>query len=112
VNKIYEGAARERKIPIIFFNAELDRLRGGYYPALFYPKMAKISRELIPQMEAAFYVHNFKGQGAAALFRVYPGPWQVLVRTHDGMRVVHTQEQRLSLREVALDILPRVIRPR
>lgn len=44
---------------------------------------------------------------AGALFRVYPEPWQVLRRDRGGLRVVHTQEEMPSLKEVALDILPR-----
>jgi hypothetical protein len=48
---------------------------------------------------------------AATLFRAYPGPWQVLLRDpfdNSKIRVAHTQETMPSLKEVALDILPRV----
>lgn len=38
---------------------------------------------------------------AGALFRVYPGPWQVLRRDRNGLRVVHTQETMPSLKEVS-----------
>lgn len=110
VNMVWQKAAKPREIPIILFNAELDRLRGGYYPALFYPQMAKLSKEFIPLVESAFYLHNFKGTGGGALFRVYPGPWQVLLRTDSGMKVVHTQHNRPTLRQVALDILPACLR--
>ena len=44
---------------------------------------------------------------AGALFRAYPGPWQVLRRDREGLRVVHTQDTMPSLKEVALEILPR-----
>jgi hypothetical protein len=110
VGKVWNGAAKEQGQSIILFNAELDRLRNGYYPALFYPKMAKLSKEFIPLVEAAYYLHNFKGAGGGALFRAYPGPWQVLLRLQEGMKVVHTQEERPSLKEVALGILPAAVR--
>jgi hypothetical protein len=35
--------------------------RGGYYPGLFFPELAKITAEFLPSMEAAYYIHNFKG---------------------------------------------------
>lgn len=110
VGKIWNEAAKEQGQSIILFNAELDRLRNGYYPKSFYPKMAKLSREFIPNVEAAYYLHNFKGAGGGALFRAYPGPWQVLLRLQEGMTVVHTQEERPSLKEVALEILPAAVR--
>lgn len=94
--------------PVIVFNGELDRLRSNYYPSLFYPKIAQCGRDFIPQFETAFYVHNFKGSNSGVLFRAYPGPWQVgrVDRDHQ-VRVVHSQDERPSLREVALNILPR-----
>ncbi len=108
VGELWSTAAREKGIPIIVFNGELDRLRNNYYPGLFYPKLAKLSKELLPLFESAYYIHNFKGSKAGALFRCYPGPWQVLRRPRGGdMVVVHTQETRPSLKEVALEILPR-----
>ncbi len=44
---------------------------------------------------------------AGALFRAYPGDWQVYRRDRDGLRLVHTQKTMPSLKEVALEILPR-----
>lgn len=110
VDKVWQGAARDHGRSIIMFNAELDRLRNAYYWSLFYPEMARLTRDFIPLVEAAYYIHNFKGAGGGALFRVYPGPWQVLLRLQEGMMVVHTQEERPSLKEVALEILPAAVR--
>lgn len=107
VGELWQTAAAPRGIPLLIFNGELDRLRNGYYPSLFYPKLARLSKELLPQLESAYYIHNFKGSKGGALFRCYPGPWQVLSRGAGGLlRVVHTQEQRPSLKQVALEILP------
>lgn len=40
---------------------ELDRVRSGYYPSLFYPKVGKLAKTFIPQFTTAYYIHNFKG---------------------------------------------------
>lgn len=108
VGKIWEGATKNTSgRHLITFNAELDRLRNGYYPGLFYPKMAQLTKDFLPWIESAFYIHNFKGRFGGALFRAYPGPWQVFARTRDAMYLIHTQQERPSLKEVALEILPR-----
>lgn len=65
-----------------------------------------------PLPSQAYYIHNFKGSGGGALFRSYPGPWQVFSRIGDGMKLVHTQEEAPTLREVALNILPVAARTR
>jgi hypothetical protein len=51
-----------------------------YYPRLVYRKLAKLADDFIPLFEPSLYVHNFKGANSGALFRVYPGPWQVGIR--------------------------------
>jgi hypothetical protein len=61
VRQLYEDAAKQQQRPLIIFNGELDRLRGGYYPGLFFPELAKITSELLPRFETAYYIHNFKG---------------------------------------------------
>jgi len=109
VEQLHANAADGR--PIVVFNGELDRIRSGYYPAFFYPKIGKLAKNFLPGFDQAYYIHNFKGAKGGVLFRAYPGPWQVLTRRNiDGdeqLTVVHTQETMPTLKEVALDILPR-----
>jgi hypothetical protein len=116
VEELWQKAAKESNRPIIVFNGELDRIRSGYYPSLFYPKIGKLAKNFIPLFETAYYIHNFKGAGGGILFRSYPGDWQVLVRgsssNRDTTEVVHTQATMPSLKEVALDILPKAQRAR
>ncbi len=45
---------------------EVDRIRSGYYPALFYPKIGRLATNLLPQMTTVYYIHNFKGSGGGA----------------------------------------------
>uniref|UniRef100_A0A7I4AFG6 DUF1995 domain-containing protein n=1 Tax=Physcomitrium patens TaxID=3218 RepID=A0A7I4AFG6_PHYPA len=107
VEELYKGSAAASNRPIIVFNGELDRIRSGYYPSFFYPKLGSIAKEFLPKFETVYYIHNFKGRSRGVLFRMYPGPWQVLQRVGDHKFVLlHEQASMPSLKEVALNILP------
>ena len=84
VAALWDGAVAGTARPLVVFNGELDRMRQNYYPPFIYRKLAQISKDFIPKVEAAYYIHNFKGTKPACLFRQYPGPWQVLRRGHNG----------------------------
>lgn len=60
VSELWE-ATRDTGRPIIVFNGELDRIRSGYYPGLFYPKLGRLAKSFIPLFTQAYYIHNFKG---------------------------------------------------
>lgn len=106
VEELYKEAVVNTSRKLIIFNGELDRIRSGYYPAFFYPKLAALTHSLFPKMETVYYIHNFKGRNGGVLFRCYPGPWKVLRKVKTGYICVHQQEEMPSLKEVALDILP------
>lgn len=56
---------------------------------------------------AAQALWSYLSANAGALFRAYPGPWQVLRRyAEDNLQVVHTQDDMPTLKQVACDILP------
>ncbi|KAK4422474.1 hypothetical protein Salat_1829900 [Sesamum alatum] len=106
VEELYKEAVVNTSRKLIIFNGELDRIRSGYYPAFFYPKLAALSQTFLPKMETVYYIHNFKGRNGGVLFRCYPGPWKVLRKLRNKYYSVHEQEDMPSLKEVALDILP------
>ncbi|KAF7849555.1 hypothetical protein BT93_L0638 [Corymbia citriodora subsp. variegata] len=106
VNELYREAVANTARQLIIFNGELDRIRSGYYPAFFYPKLASLTKTLFPKMETVYYIHNFKGMKGGTLFRCYPGPWKVLRRVGNRYMTLHQQESMPSLKEVALNILP------
>ncbi|KAL3500067.1 hypothetical protein ACH5RR_039160 [Cinchona calisaya] len=106
VEELYKEAVASTSRKLIIFNGELDRIRSGYYPPFFYPKLAALNTSFFPNMETVYYIHNFKGQKGGVLFRCYPGLWKVLRRTRKGYVRLHQQEVMPSLKEVALDILP------
>ena len=65
---LYEHVTKASGSPIVVFNGELDRIRSGYYPALFFPKLGQLAKAFIPKFETAFYIHNFKGSRGGILF--------------------------------------------
>ena len=103
--------------PIIIFNGELERIYSGYYPPLFYRRLAKVASAKDGGIlasrgcEATFYLKNFKGLNPGILFRCWPGPWQVLRRrlrsdgSDGGTVCVWSSEERPSLKKVSLEIL-------
>ncbi|KDO45194.1 hypothetical protein CISIN_1g020394mg [Citrus sinensis] len=106
VEELYKEAVFNTAWKLIIFNGELDRIRSGYYPSFFYPKLAALSKTLFPVMETIYYIHNFKGRNGGTLFRCYPGSWKVLKKVSNKYICLHQQEVMPSLKEVALDILP------
>ncbi|KAL9451044.1 hypothetical protein AB3S75_012737 [Citrus x aurantiifolia] len=106
VEELYKEAVFNTARKLIIFNGELDRIRSGYYPSFFYPKLAALSKTLFPVMETIYYIHNFKGRNGGTLFRCYPGSWKVLKKVSNKYICLHQQEVMPSLKEVALDILP------
>ncbi|XP_034702912.1 protein LOW PSII ACCUMULATION 3, chloroplastic isoform X2 [Vitis riparia] len=106
VEELYNEAVVNTARKLIIFNGELDRIRSGYYPPFFYPKLAALTKSLLPKMETVYYIHNFKGRKGGTLFRCYPGPWKVLRKVRNEYICLHQQEVMPSLKEVALDILP------
>ncbi|XP_031282505.1 protein LOW PSII ACCUMULATION 3, chloroplastic-like [Pistacia vera] len=106
VEELYKEAVSNTTRKMIIFNGELDRIRSGYYPPFFYPKLAALTKTLLPKMETVYYIHNFKGRNGGALFRCYPGSWKVFKKVGNKYICLHQQEAMPSLKEVALDILP------
>ncbi|KAL2551138.1 hypothetical protein Fot_12668 [Forsythia ovata] len=69
VEELYKEAVVNTSRKLIIFNGELDRIRSGYYPPFFYPKLAALAQTFLPKMETVYYIHNFKGRNGGVLFR-------------------------------------------
>jgi hypothetical protein len=103
---------------MIVFNGELEKLREGYYPPMFFRELARINEEWLPKMQTVYSVRNFRGSRPAALVRCYPNAWTLYRRDPYGEALegeeddasvavpVWSGERRPSLKEVALEILP------
>ncbi|KAL3811318.1 hypothetical protein ACHAXA_005404 [Cyclostephanos tholiformis] len=65
--------------PMVIINGALDKVRGGYYPAIFFPKLARTVDGFYNKFDSVFYLKPFSDKGAYGwLYRVYPEPWQVV----------------------------------
>ncbi|KAL3760203.1 hypothetical protein ACHAWU_001713 [Discostella pseudostelligera] len=66
--------------PVVIINGALDKVRGGFYPAVFFPKLAATVDRFYKKFESAFYLKPFSDKGVYGwLYRVYPEPWQVVL---------------------------------
>ncbi|KAI3429306.1 hypothetical protein D9Q98_005401 [Chlorella vulgaris] len=109
VAQIHEHLASigNKDAAIVTFNAELDRIRTGYYPPFFYPAIGKIAKSFLPKFTTAYYLKNFKGSSGGAIFRCYPGPFQIYSRTRAGFTLVEERQEMPNQRQVALEVLPK-----
>lgn len=58
---------------LVAVNADLDKVRGGYYPRVFYPGLYKAKTRFLSRFQAAYYVKQFSNGGT--LMRAFPEPW-------------------------------------
>lgn len=89
---------------MVIINGALDKVRGGYYPGFFFPKLAATVDRFYKRFESVFYLKPLTDKGVYGwLFRVYPEPWQVILQTATQNEnneidvesiVVHTSETR------------------
>ncbi|KAL7546732.1 hypothetical protein ACHAWF_010062 [Thalassiosira exigua] len=72
-------AAAQPDTPIVIINGALDKVRGGFYPGVFFPKLAQTVDRFYKLFECAFYLKPFSDKGVYGwLYKVYPEPWQVV----------------------------------
>lgn len=85
--------------PMVIVNGNLDRLRNGYYPRIFYPGLYKVSQSFYSQATQALYLSPRSVGGSrlgAWSARVYPNDWQILVKSQSGFDVVHESTKELD----------------
>ena len=58
---------------MVVINGALDKVRGGYYPAVFFPKLARTVDRFWKKFEPVFYLKPISDKGVFGwLYRVYP----------------------------------------
>jgi len=58
---------------MVIVNGALDKVRDGYYPGLFFPKLAATVDRFYKRFESAFYLKPISDKGVYGwLYRVYP----------------------------------------
>jgi len=72
-------ANAQPETPMVIINGALDKVKGGFYPAVFFPKLAATVDRFYKKFESVFYLKPFSDKGVYGwLYRVYPEPWQVV----------------------------------
>lgn len=67
---------------MVVINGALDKVRDGYYPGVFFPKLAATVDRFYNKFESVFYLKPISDKGLYGwLYRVYPEPWQVVLQT-------------------------------
>ena len=70
----------QRDTTLVIINGALDKVRGGFYPAVFFPKLAATVDRFYNKFESVFYLKPFSDKGVYGwLYRVYPENWQVVL---------------------------------
>lgn len=86
-------------LPIVSVNADFDKLRGGYYPKIFYPGLHKAYDAFLNEFESVYYVKQFSNGGT--LLRAYPEKWLLYYDSLNGEReVLWSGDDRPAFREV------------
>ena len=84
--------------PVVCVNGDLDRVRGAYYPRLFYPGLYKVKEKFLSMFEEVFYVKAFSNGGS--LMRRFPEKWRLFYKGTGDMREVWTGDDRPDFKDV------------
>ena len=67
-------------VPLVVVNGALDKVRDGYYPAVFFPALAA-TKGYYDAFDAVFFLKPLVDKGLYGwLYRVHPEPWQVVLQ--------------------------------
>jgi hypothetical protein len=104
VERMHDAASLEqtdKAVVTCVVNGALDKVRDGYYAAVFFPALAR-TNPFYKQFQAVFFLKPLSDKGLYGwLYRVYPEPWQVILQTarpeKKGDETVMTVENTVAL---------------
>ena len=73
-----------KPLNIIVINGNLERLRNGYYPSFFYPRLAQANKQFYQSFISAYNLKPIAINGdryAVWLIRNFPQSWQLFAKT-------------------------------
>jgi hypothetical protein len=81
VERLHKASTSASPPVTCIVNGALDKVRDGYYAAVFFPALAR-TVPFYKQFEAVFVLKPLSDKGLYGwLYRVYPEPWQVVLQT-------------------------------
>jgi hypothetical protein len=95
------------KCPLLVINGNLDRLRQGYYPGIFYPNLAKVSTNFYKNAVQIFFIQPVSVSGdrfAGYTARVYPDDWETLIKSDTNYEVIKSSKNQ-DKANIVFDIL-------
>ena len=79
--EILHNNAGGDQVTTVIVNGALDKVRDGYYPAIFFPALAATVNRFYKNFESIFYLRPLSDKGCYGwVYRVYPEPWQVILQ--------------------------------
>lgn len=72
----------EGPLPIVAINADLDKVRGTYYPRFFYPKLHQVKERFLSRFNEVYYLKMLSNGGT--LYRCFPDDWKLFYSQRDG----------------------------
>jgi hypothetical protein len=104
VEKLHNAASSilaDKTVVTCVVNGALDKVRDGYYAAVFFPALAA-TVPFYKQFQSVFFLKPVSDKGMYGwLYRVYPEPWQVILQTarpvQKGDETVMTVENTVAL---------------
>ena len=99
VNEWIDLANLNTNAIVIVINGNLDRLRNGYYPSIFYPTLTKVTNTYYRSFIQAFFIQNIAVNGdryGGWLLKNYPNNWIVVIKNKNNIYerlVEYDQEQ-------------------
>jgi hypothetical protein len=104
VEKLHNAASSilaDKTVVTCVVNGALDKVRDGYYAAVFFPALAA-TVPFYKQFQSVLFLKPVSDKGMYGwLYRVYPEPWQVILQTarpvQKGDETVMTVENTVAL---------------
>ncbi|PXF46101.1 hypothetical protein BWQ96_04107 [Gracilariopsis chorda] len=90
--------SEDSKCTLVTVNADFDKVRGGYYPRLFYPGLHKARDKVLKRFEEIYYIKSFSNGGT--LLRRFPEGWKLFYADKDGTTLIWEGEERPEFRWV------------
>eukprot|EP01035_Chromulina_nebulosa_P017210 gene17210-22731_t len=84
----------------IIINGNINRLRNGYYPGIFYPKLSQVSKSFYSKSVQAMTLSSLSLQGnklASWQVRVYPNDYElVMLKSNQQVEVVYKSNKEID----------------